>query len=93
MYQGVKKLSEENKESVDELSAAVQVGLHPLGGIAIHVKKLDGEEVKARLSIQEAWQVAGALTANTSVIVASMYAQAAQEAALAKQLTNKIIVP
>jgi len=71
----------------------VNVGLHPLGGIGISVRGADGQTKDAQISIDEAWATIGHLTALTSMLVGSAYAQAAMEQQRMSQLASEIIMP
>lgn len=68
----------------------VQVGLHPLGGIALAVTGPTGETQVARLDLEQAWNIMGHMSALTSMFISTAYAQAAQQE---QQATSRIVLP
>ena len=71
----------------------VQIGLHPLGGIAIAVTGPDGSQAVARIDLDQAWNVIGHLSALTSMFISTAYAAAAQEQQAAQAIKQKIVLP
>jgi hypothetical protein len=73
--------SSEQEEQEEELTenpdkGAVHVSLHPLGGLAIVVRdSISGEQSQSRLTIQQAWELSGHITALTNMLVQAAYTQ------------------
>lgn len=70
-------MSEVNKE--DGVEPRVVIGPHPLGGIQVAVKAVDGESLATRIDLPEATILVAHLNALISMMFQSMYAQAMSE--------------
>lgn len=73
----------------DDVQQRVQVGLHPLGGIALAVTGPTGETQVARLDLEQAWNVIGHMNALAGMFISTAYAQAAEQ----QQAASKIVLP
>lgn len=67
----------------------VQVGFHPLGGISVMTRQLDGTVAQARITHEQAWIIAGHLNSLVSILIHATIAQMAQM----QQTQPDLIVP
>lgn len=76
----LKDLDDEPSNDQEEpfMGSAVQVGLHPLGGLTVSLRQPDGSTGEARVTVQEAWELAGSLQAHSAMLIQAAYVQMAQ---------------
>jgi hypothetical protein len=81
---------EEGEETIKDepeqpVGSPVMIGPHPLGGIQLVARGVDGEQVAVRLDVQEAAIHVAHMQALLTMMFESVYAQQAQAAMQAQQ--------
>lgn len=82
-------MEEENMENPEGIEPRVNIGPHPLGGIAVTVRDPAGDTLQTRIDLPEACILYAHLGALLTMGFQTMYAQAAQ----AQQAGSGLFVP